>query len=59
VNQATHSVGKMCRVLQVSRSGFYAWLGRPMCQRRRFDLVLTGKIAAIEVAQPLTQALKV
>jgi len=30
-----------------------------MCQRRRFDLVLTGKIAAIEVAQPLTQALKV
>jgi len=47
VNQATHSVGKMCRVLQVSRSGFYAWLGRPMCQRRRFDLVLTGKIAAI------------
>jgi putative transposase len=47
VNQATHSVGKMCRVLGVSRSGFYAWVGRPMCQRRRFDLMLTGKIAAI------------
>jgi putative transposase len=47
VNQATHSVGKMCRVLGISRSGFYAWAQRPMCERRRFDLVLTGKIAAI------------
>lgn len=47
MNQATHSVGTMCRVLGISRSGFYAWLVRPMCQRRRFDLALTGKIAAI------------
>jgi putative transposase len=46
-NQATHSVGKMCRLLKVSRSGFYAWAERPMCERRRFDLMLTGKIAAI------------
>ena len=45
VNQATHSVRKMCRVLQDSRSGFYAWPGRPMRQRRRFNLVLTGKSA--------------
>jgi putative transposase len=37
----------MCRVLKISRSGFYAWLDRPMCERRRFDLMLTGKIAAI------------
>lgn len=47
MNQATHSVGKMCRLLGISRSGFYAWLDRPMCQRRRVDLMLTGKIAAI------------
>jgi len=47
VNQATHSVGKMCRLLGISRSGFYAWAQRPMCERRRFDLMLTGKIAAI------------
>ncbi len=47
MNQATHSVGKMCRVLQISRSGFYAWDGRAMCQRRRVDLMLTGKIASI------------
>jgi len=47
VNQATHSVGMMCRLLEVSRSGFYAWLNRPMCARHKRDLELTGKICAI------------
>jgi putative transposase len=47
VNQATHSVGAMCRLLQISRSGFYAWLERPMSVRDRTDLSLTGKIEAI------------
>ncbi len=47
MNQATHSVGTMCRLLKISRSGFYAWLDRPMCERQCVDLMLTGKIAAI------------
>ena len=47
VNQATHPVGMMCRLLGVSRSGYYAWVDRPMCARKREDLALTGKIAAI------------
>ena len=47
VNRATHAAGMMCRLLQISRSGYYAWLDRPMCDRKRTDLALTGKIAAI------------
>ena len=46
-NQATHPVGVMCRLLRISRSGFYAWDGRPMSARRRTDLALTAKIEAI------------
>lgn len=47
VNQAIHKIGAMCRVLRISRSGYYAWLGRPMCARKREDLRLTGVIASI------------
>lgn len=46
-NQATHSAGVMCRVLKISRSGYYAWLHRPMSARARQDLWLTGKVEAI------------
>jgi hypothetical protein len=49
-NQANYSVGMMCRLLQVSRSGFYAWVNRPVCARKREDFVLTRKIAAIHNA---------
>lgn len=47
VNQATHPVGVLCRTLKISRSGYYAWLTRPMCTRRREDLQLTATIASI------------
>ena len=47
VNQATHPVGMMCRLLKVSRSGFYAWLTRPMSPRTRADIALTARIHEI------------
>jgi putative transposase len=34
----------MCRVLEVSESGFYAWRKRPVCQRQREDAQLTEEI---------------
>ena len=41
------SVQFMCRLLGVSRSGNYAWRGRPPSRRSRQDATLTGKIRQI------------
>jgi putative transposase len=46
-NQAEFSVLRMCRLLNVSRSGFYEWLTRPVSERERSDVDLTTKIEAI------------
>ncbi|WRO21353.1 IS3 family transposase [Metallumcola ferriviriculae] len=40
-------VQKMCRVLEVSRSGYYAWLKRPESDRKRRDKYLLKKIREI------------
>jgi len=40
-------VGLMCRVLEISRSGFYAWLGRQESGRAREDRRLTALIRGI------------
>lgn len=43
-NQANYPVSMMCRVLEVSRSGYYAWLKRPPSKRARADQELTAQI---------------
>jgi putative transposase len=45
--KAEHSVKTMCRVLEVSRSGFHAWSRRQPSARARQDAVLTERILEI------------
>jgi len=42
--QAIFPVGTMCRVLDVSTSGYYAWLERPVSERKRTDVDLLNRI---------------
>ena len=44
--KASYPVALMCRVLQVSRSGFYAWARRPESDRSRTDRKLLVAIRA-------------
>jgi putative transposase len=47
VEQANHGVATLCRVLRVSRSGFYAWRQRRPSRRRIDDQALAAEIARI------------
>jgi len=47
MNQATYCVRTMCRVLDVSASGYYAWLGRPPSRRAQEDECLAARIRTI------------
>lgn len=42
-----YRVEKMCRMLEVSRSGYYAWRKRPMARRRSENLRLVTEIRAV------------
>jgi putative transposase len=45
--KANHPVALLCRVLGVSRAGYYAWRGRPPSARAAADAALTETICAI------------
>ena len=46
-NQASFSVSTMCRVLGVSRSGYYAWREREPSDRSQADASLAMRIRKI------------
>lgn len=52
--KANYPVAALCRVLQVSRSGFYAWCQRRPCQRELEDRRLKVQISAIHRASHKT-----
>jgi putative transposase len=45
--KAHYPVARLCRVLGVSTSGYYAWRGRAPARRTREDAVLSERIVAI------------
>jgi hypothetical protein len=49
VSEHRHAFGvtRLCGVLEVSRSGFYAWEGRPPCARAVRDAELGTLIAEV------------
>jgi putative transposase len=45
--RASYPVAMLCRMLGVSKSGYYAWRGRPPSKRSRQDALLVEKIREI------------
>ena len=45
--KANHAISLMCRVLEVSRSGYYAWSTRAECPRAGDDRVLVAMMRTI------------
>ena len=46
-HQAQYPIACMCRVLEVSTSGYYAWRRRPPSRRAQENAILSGRIAEI------------
>ena len=46
-NREIFRVGRMCNVLSVSRSSYYAWLKRPESSRKKENRKLAAKIKVI------------
>ena len=52
--KASHSVVRLCRVLGVSSSGYWAWRKRAPSTRKRTDQHLMGRIGVIHQASRKT-----
>jgi putative transposase len=52
--KAHHAVSRLCRVLGVSRAGYYAWARRPASPRARQDAELLHLIRQVHQASRAT-----
>lgn len=46
-NQSYFSIGRMCQMLLLERSGYYAWLCRPISKRALSNAELDKKILVL------------
>lgn len=53
-NRASFKVAQVCRLLGVSRSGYYCWQSRPPSKRATSDEVMTRKILLVHEASRST-----
>ena len=49
-HRETFKVGRMCKLLNVSRSGYHAWIKRPESRRSRENRALEAKIRVLHAA---------
>jgi len=49
-HRETFKVGRMCKLLNVSRSGYHAWIKRPESRRKRDNRALEAKIRVLHAA---------
>ena len=49
-HQAEFPISVMCDVLSVSRSGYYAWLKKPVSKRQQANAILRKKIRTVHHA---------
>jgi putative transposase len=47
--KAFYPVHRLCKVMAVSQSGYYAWASRPASQRQRDDMVFPAHIRSLHV----------
>ena len=56
VEKAHHAVRRLCRVLAVTPSGYYAWVHRRPSQRQRDNHRLQVRIRAIHAASRISSS---
>ena len=50
-HERIYHITTMCRVLEVSRAGFYKWRAQPLAERVKADAVLAARIRAVHTGR--------